>query len=395
MRLSERLAIATGALSFFISTLDTGIVNVALPQLTHALQINATLAAWTISAYAIALAIMILPFGRIADRFGVTRVSAIGFVLFALFSIACALAPTIGWLIGFRALLGIAAAMLQGTASSFVTRYVDGAHRGSGFGWVSAILSLGAVTGPSLGGFIVAFASWRWIFLAAVPFGIAGLITNLLLHATPTTPAGEVAAQRNKPEGLGRITPFVAAAAVGATFISVFVAAPFELTRHAQLSAWQVGLVLLATPLGAMIAARATGPIVQRGYGVASLLIGTAVDTLAPLAMLLIPPTNLAFFTLAMFVFGVGNGAMQTPAIALALAAFPANAQSTAGALQRFVQNIAISAFAALSGLLIDVSGAQSVWVLTASTALLVIVVVSALTIGSTHAARKAPQPQA
>ena len=98
MRFSERLAVATAALSFFISTLDTGVVNVALPQLTHVLHVNAALAAWTISAYALALSLTILPFGALADRLGVVRISAIGFVLFALFSIGCALAPSIGWL---------------------------------------------------------------------------------------------------------------------------------------------------------------------------------------------------------------------------------------------------------------------------------------------------------
>ena len=395
MRISERLAIATGALSFFVSTVDVGIVNVALPTLTRALHINAGLASWTISAYAAALSILILPFGRIADRFGVTRVSATGFLLFAIFSIACTLAPTIGWLIAFRALLGVAAAMLQGTASSFVTRYVDGAHRGSAFGWVSAVLSLGAVAGPSLGGFIVAFASWRWIFLAAVPFGIAGLITNVLLGKTPTVPAGEAASLKNPPRGLGRITPFVGAAAVGATFICVFVAVPFELTRQAHLAAWQIGLVLLTTPLGAAIAARATGSVVQRGYGIASLLVGTVVDGITPVALLFTPATNVTLFTLLMFVFGLGSGAMQTPAIALSLAAFPANAQSTAGALQRFVQNITISGGAALSGLLIDMRGTSSVWILTTVSAFAAVAIMAGLTGVATRVATRAPLRQA
>jgi MFS family permease len=391
MRISEKLAIATGALSFFISTLDTGIVNVALPALTHALRINAALGTWTISAYAAALSLLIMPFGRLADRYGVTRVSAAGFVLFGAFSAGCALAPAIGWLIAFRVLVGVAAAMLQSTAASFVTRYVDGNHRGSGFGTVSAILSLGAVMGPSLGGIIVAFTSWRWIFLAAVPFGLAGLATNHFLRNAKTVEAGETQTLRNPPRGAGRATPFVGAAAVGATFIAVFVAAPFELTRQAHLAAWQVGLVLLTTPLGAAIAARATGPLVQRGHGIAALLIGTVVAGVAPLGLLAIPATDVALFALLMFVFGLGSGTMQTPAIALSLAAFPASAQSTAGALQRFVQNITIAGGAALSGLLIDVVGPLSVWIFTAATALVTIAVVAGLTLKANQPAETLP----
>lgn len=395
MRLSERLAIATGALSFFVSTLDTGIVNVALPALTHALQISAGIAAWTIGAYATALAIMILPFGRLADRFGVTRVSATGFVLFAVFSIGCTFAPTIGWLIAFRALLGIAAAMLQATAASFVTRYIDSIHRGSAFGWVSAILSLGVVLGPSVGGLIVSFASWRWIFLVAVPFGLAGFATNYLLRKEATVETAAMQTQEGTLRGVGRMTPFVGAAALGATFISVFVAAPFELTRQTGLAAWQVGLVLLTTPLGAAISARATGRLVQQGNGITSLLAGTLVAGIAPFALLFTPATNVALFAALMFVFGLGSGAMQTPAIALSLAAFPANAQSTAGALQRFVQNLAIAGGAALSGLLIDTAGARSVWLLTVSVAVVTIVAVISLTGAATHAATKVPQPRA
>jgi MFS family permease len=380
MRSSERLAIAAAALSFFISTLDLGIVNVALPEITHSLHIGASVAAWTISAYSVALSVTILPFGRLGDRFGIVRMSVTGFVLFALFSIGCTLAPTIGLLIVFRALTGIAAAMLQGTAASFVSRYVQGSYRGHAFGWVSAVLSLGAMLGPSIGGFVVTFASWRWIFLAVVPFAIAGFVAAGMLRDAPSVAPREVEGSSERPRGIGRATPFVVAGALGATFIAVFVGSPFELTREGHLPAWEVGLVMLATPLGAAIAARLTGALVQRGLGVASMVGGLAVDGVAALALLATPATNLELFAPLLFVFGLGSGAMQTPAIALSLAAFPARQQSTAGALQRFVQNLTIAGSAALSGVFIDRLGTQSVWIFTASVAFATILIVATLT---------------
>ena len=395
MRFSERLAVATAALSFFISTLDTGVVNVALPQLTHVLHVNAALAAWTISAYALALSLTILPFGALADRLGVVRISAIGFVLFALFSIGCALAPSIGWLIVFRALTGIAAAMLQATASSFISRYIDSAHRGSAFGWVSAVLSLGVVLGPSVGGLIVSFATWRWIFLAAVPFGIVGLASNWLLRDERELSAADTQAVTERPRGVARIIPFVGAIALGAIFIAVFLGSPFELTREAHLAAWQVGLVLLTASVGATIAARLTGALVQRGRGVATMLAGLAVSGAAACALLRTPGTHVAVFALLMFVFGLGTGSLQTPVIALSLAAFPASAQSRAGALQRFVQNLAISGGAAFCGLLIDRAGISSVWIFTIVVCVAAIVTIIALNYGATRAATKVPRRQA
>jgi MFS family permease len=390
MRLSERLAVATAALSFFISTLDTGVVNVALPRLTHVLHVNAATAAWTISSYALALSLTILPFGALADRLGVVRISAIGFVLFALFSIGCALAPSIAWLIVFRALTGVAAAMLQATAASFVSRYVEPSRRGSAFGWVSAVLSLGVALGPSVGGVIVSFASWRWIFLAVVPFGVAGFLTNWYLRHAELNAKGE---QKAEPvtRGLVRIIPFTGASALGLIFIAVFVGSAFELTREAHLAAWQVGLVLLAWPVASTIAARFAGTLVQRGLGLATMLAGLAACGALACALLFTPAPQVALFTLLLFLFGFGTGTLQTPVIALSLAAFPASAQSRAGALQRFVQNLAIAGGAALSGVLIDRVGTWSIWVFTIGVCVVAIVTILALSY-ATRAATKVPR---
>jgi predicted MFS family arabinose efflux permease len=241
------------------------------------------------------------------------------------------------------------------------------------------------VLGPSVGGFIVSFSSWRWIFLAAVPFGIAGLIGNLLLRRAAELRPESVRAGSETLHGRKRLVPFIGAIALGATFIAVFVGSPFELTRQAHLQAWQVGLILLATPIGATIAGRLSGSFVQRGAGIPMMLAGLFADGAIACALLFVPATKLAAFALLLFAFGVGSGALQTPVIALSLAAFPFDAQSRAGALQRFVQNLAISGGAALCGLLIDRAGTSSIWIFTISVCIIALAAIGVLAYSRTQ----------
>ncbi len=360
----ERLAIAVAAMSFFVSTLDTGIVNIALPNIADGLHVNAAMAATTVSSYAIALSVTILVFGWLADRVGTATVNTVGFVLFAAFSLGCTLSTNIHVLIVFRALTGVAAAMLQATAASFVTRYVSERFRTAAFGWVSAILSLGPVLGPSLGGIVVSFVSWRWIFPLVVPICILGAVVAFSLRNAAPIPATTNQHGKEQLSGSERAIPFVCAVALGATFITVFVAAPFELRAQAHLAPWAVGLVLLCTPLAASISARLASRWLAR-FALREMIGGLALCGLAAAALLVLPGNNVALFIVGLSAFGAGSGTLQTPTIALSLAAFPSDAQAFAGALQRLVQNVAIAIGAELAGAGIDRFGTWSVWVLT------------------------------
>jgi MFS family permease len=360
MHTTQRWATAAAALAFFISTLDTGITNVALPQLAHVFHTNASGAAWTIGAYAAALALAILPFGRIADRAGILPVCGVGFVLFGVFSIGCAAAPSMPLLIAFRAATGIAAAMLQATSAAFVTRYAERSARPHAFGTVSSVLSLGTVLGPSLGGTIVSIASWRWIFLAVLPFCAIGAICVARLRGANHVDDGVT--QTEHITGAARAIPFLCAAGLGAAFIAIFCGAPFAL-QHAGFSPWSTGLLMLGAPIGSTLSAKLAGRALRAGRGARSLVLGPIVCAVVSLVLLVATPAHVAAFALLLFAWGLGSGTLQTPTIAFSLAAFDPQRQAQAAAFQRFVQNIAIAAGAQTTGTLIDHYGSAAAWI--------------------------------
>lgn len=373
----DRIAVAVAALSFFISTLDTGIVNVALPQIGASFHTNAAGAAQTVSWYAGGVFATILVFGWMGDRFGIRRISAIGFVAFGLFSIGCAVATSLGMLVAFRALAGVAAAMLQATAAAFVSAYVERERRPQAFATVSSILSLGPVLGPSIGGFVVTFTTWRWIFAVVLPMCAAGVyFVARLPRATQTNANGN--ADEARLHGWRRGLPFVSAVGLGATFMAIFVGVPFVLA-HAGFAPWKTGLVLLACPLGAMIGAKTAGYGLSRGFGGLECVAGFIVCAAASVALLFVDPHAALVVAAILFFFGLGSGTLQTPTIALSLDAFPAKRRGFASALQRFVQNIAISASSEITGLLIDRTGSTGPWMFSAVTALVAALVVSPL----------------
>jgi len=106
-----KLALITG-IGMFLSTLDSGIINIAIPTLLKTFSAPITLVIWTITLYILTLSITILLFGRLADRWGRLRIYVCGLILFALSSLLCGTANSIGWLIIFRALQGLSAAMI-------------------------------------------------------------------------------------------------------------------------------------------------------------------------------------------------------------------------------------------------------------------------------------------
>ncbi len=377
MKSPDRIAVAVAALSFFISTLDTGIVNVALPQIGATFHVAAAGAAQAVSWYAGGVSATILIFGWIADRFGIRRISGIGFAAFAIFSIGCAIATSLGMLDVFRALAGVAAAMLQATAAAFVSAYVDRERRPQAFATVSSVLSLGPVLGPSIGGFVVTFTTWRWIFALVIPLCAAGVYFVMRLPRA-THRNGNGNNEEALLHGWRRALPFVSAVGLGATFMAIFVGVPFALA-HAGFAPWKTGLVLLTCPLGAMIGAKAAGFGLSRGIGGLECVGGFIVCCAASIALLFVDPHAAFTVALVLFFFGLGSGTLQTPTIALSLDAFPAGRRSLASALQRFVQNIAIAASSEIAGVLIDRTGINGPWIFSAVTALVIGVGVSPL----------------
>ena len=173
------LVLAAVAMGIFLATIDGSIVNVALPTLVRAFATTFAVVQWVVLAYLLVLATVILSVGRLGDMIGKKGIYTAGFVVFTLASVAAGLSPSIGWLIAFRAVQALGAAMVLALGIAILTESFPPSERGRALGWSGAMVSIGIVAGPALGGLLIDTLSWRWIFFVNLPVGIVGTLTAI------------------------------------------------------------------------------------------------------------------------------------------------------------------------------------------------------------------------
>ncbi len=185
------LVLSAVAMGIFLATIDGSIVNVALPTLSAALGADFATVQWVVLSYLLTITTLLAVVGRLADMYGRKRLYNSGFVVFTVGSLLCGLSPSVGWLIGFRVLQGIGAALILALGLALVTEAFPPQERGRALGIAGSIVSIGIVTGPTLGGVIIENLSWHWIFFVNVPIGIVG--TYLVWRNIPATrpPGGQ------------------------------------------------------------------------------------------------------------------------------------------------------------------------------------------------------------
>jgi len=161
--------------------MDNTIVNIALPTLRHDLHASFAAAQWTIDAYQIVLGALLISSGAIADRYGRRRMLQIGLSVFTVGSLACSVAPTVGWLIGLRVLQATGASMMNPVALAIVSAaYADPSRRARAFGVWSSAYGLSMALGPSLGGFLVGATGWRSVFWVTAPIALLCVLLTAL-----------------------------------------------------------------------------------------------------------------------------------------------------------------------------------------------------------------------
>ena len=177
-RLDKGVLVVAGVvvLGAIMSILDITVVSVAIPTWEATFNADTTAVAWTMTAYTLALAMVIPLTGWGADRFGPKNLYLIAVTLFTIGSVLCALAPSLTWLIVFRVLQGLGGGMLMPLGMTILTK-AAGPHR---VGRVMAVMGipmlLGPIFGPILGGWMIDHLSWHWIFLINLPIGVAALV---------------------------------------------------------------------------------------------------------------------------------------------------------------------------------------------------------------------------
>ena len=174
-----RWVIAATVLGSGIAFLDGTIVNVALPAIGRALKTDVAGLQWTVDAYLVFLTALLLFGGALGDRFGRRRVFVVGLVSFTAASVACAVAPDATALAISRAVQGAAGALLVPGSLAIIGSAFHDSDRGRAIGAWSGLGGVATAAGPLLGGYLIAAASWRWIFLINIPVGALVLLLSV------------------------------------------------------------------------------------------------------------------------------------------------------------------------------------------------------------------------
>jgi EmrB/QacA subfamily drug resistance transporter len=175
---------------FFMIMLDTTIMAVAQPAIQVGLHASLSSTVWANTSYMVAYAALMLFTGRLGDVVGPKSVYLWGLVVFAASSLMCGFAWSVSWLIAFRVLQGCGAALMGPQTLAVINRVFPSATRGRAIAYWGAISGVSTFLGPLVGGLLVSYAGWRWVFLVNVPIGVLGVaLTVLLVPALPRSRA--------------------------------------------------------------------------------------------------------------------------------------------------------------------------------------------------------------
>lgn len=367
----SRLALAGLALAVLLSTLNTSIVNVALPVLAQVFAASTQVVQWTVISFVLAITALIVSVGRLADIEGRKRLLLAGLGLFIAAAAACAMAPNLGWLIGARFLQGIGAAVMMAISVALLGDLTGKENAGRAMGVLGSMSAIGTALGPALGGVLIAAFGWRAIFLLSVPLGLIAFalvwrslpadrvapggaprdfdaLGTLLLAASLTAYA--LAMTRGRA-GFGGANVALLAVAVGglglfirvqrraaspllrlellrapelrsglamsllvaAVMMTTLVVGPFYLAQVLHVSAGAMGMVLSVGPLAAAVVAAPAGRMVDRvGTGRVT-VVGLGGAALGCLGLVLLPENfGVAGYVVAVAVMTSGYSLFQT-----------------------------------------------------------------------------------
>ncbi|WP_328364777.1 MFS transporter [Streptomyces sp. NBC_00445] len=176
----RKLVLAICCMSLLIVSLDNTILNVALPSMQRELQASTAGLQWTIDAYTLVLASLLMLAGSTADRIGRKRVFMAGLVVFTIGSALCSIAPNLEALVAFRMVQAVGGSMLNPVAMSIITNtFTDPRERARAIGVWGAVVGISMAAGPLVGGLLVESVGWRSIFWVNLPVGLAALLLTL------------------------------------------------------------------------------------------------------------------------------------------------------------------------------------------------------------------------
>src|SRR5438105_8102133 len=161
--------------------LDNTVVNVALPAIKSDLGISQSELEWTVAAYALTFASLLLTGGKLGDLVGRRKIFLLGVAIFTLSSILCGLSSSAGELISARAVQGVGAALMMPATLSIISATFAARERGMAIGIWAGVSAMALAIGPLLGGIITEHISWHWIFYVNVPIGVLGVVASIVV----------------------------------------------------------------------------------------------------------------------------------------------------------------------------------------------------------------------
>jgi EmrB/QacA subfamily drug resistance transporter len=177
---TDRLLLVNAMMGQFISGLATRIFIVSLPTIAAALDADILAVSWALIAYQLAGISLSVVFGRLGDVYGRYAIYGAGFIIMTVSSVLCGLAPGVGWLIAFRLVQGIGAAMIASATRVLAMEAMPEGAEGRANGFMTMSFHGGLLLGPPLGGLVIDLVSWRWIFFLLAPFGVAGTALTVI-----------------------------------------------------------------------------------------------------------------------------------------------------------------------------------------------------------------------
>ncbi len=389
--------------------IDASIVNVILPTVTASFGSSIATAQWVPLVYLLTISSLLLFYGRLGDILGYRRVYLAGLACFTAASGLCGLAPTIYWLIAFRALQGIGAAMMMAVPYAILTAVFPPQERGRALGINAISISAGLALGPTLGGLLTSLWGWRLAFLVNIPIGIAGLLwarrvvpdlkgqpgrldaggaatafislfsllyfvnqaqrlglnvaTGTALAAAAIAGGGFFYLEARSPQPLVTLALFrsrtfsLGILSALLNFVSQYVMVfltPFYLQRVLHCAPDEIGLLMTSFPLAVMAVAPFSGALSDRVGTRLLAAAGAAACALALVCMSFLPstaPPLAVAWRLALF--GFGTGMFQSPNNSAVMGSVPRPHLGVASGILATARNVGMALGIATGGLIL------------------------------------------
>jgi EmrB/QacA subfamily drug resistance transporter len=379
-------------MSLLIVGMDNTIVNVALPSIQREFHASVSGLQWTVDAYLVVLASLLMLSGSMADRFGRRRTFQLGLVIFTLGSLLCSLAPSLVWLVVFRMIQAVGGSMLNPVAVSIIRNtFLDPKERAQALGAWGAVIGISLALGPVVGGILVHNVGWQSIFWVNIPVGVAAIALTARFvpesradHPRRLDPIGQILVivflasltysiiqgpeagwgsalivslfalavvsfgslvwyERRRFEPLidvrfFRSTPFSGATLIAVSAFAAFSGFLFLNTLYLQdvrgLSPLDAGLYTLPMAAMAMLASPISGALVgRRGPRVPLVLSGCGLAIGSVMLTGLSPTTSFTRLIIAYLIFGFGFGLVNPPITQTAVSGMPAAQAGVAAAV--------------------------------------------------------------